>query len=110
MSLKPGAFDYLDLPFEVRGGRVGRLVARIPWRAPRAGRAALAVELTGVEVVACPRPEADWEEGAAGARALAAKRAALAAAEAERVERDEAPVDAATAELQRLEQEKVRAA
>jgi hypothetical protein len=69
----------------VAGGSVGRLVARVPWRAPRAGRAAVSIELCGVEVVACPRPEADWEEGAAGVRALAAKRAALAAAEAERL-------------------------
>ena len=56
---------------------------QVPWHALR-GRL-LSISLTDVYLCACPRPEADWEEGPAGERARDAKRALLAAAEMERL-------------------------
>ena len=56
---------------------------QVPWHALR-GRL-LSISLTDVYLCACPRPEADWEEGPAGGRGREAKRALLAAAEMERL-------------------------
>ena len=55
----------------------------MPWHALR-GRL-LSISLADVYLCAAPRPESDWEEGPAGARAFAAKRARLAAVEMERL-------------------------
>ena len=110
MALKPEAFDYLDLPFAIVSGSVGRVSARvsgmggavevwrrfharvvcfqhttthptqIPWRLP--GRLPIELEFAGVRAVAAPRPEGDWSARAASDRAASAARAQLAAAEA----------------------------
>ena len=56
---------------------------QVPWRALRSRP--VVIELADVQVCAAPREEADWEEGPARRRALAAKQAQLAAAELERL-------------------------
>ena len=58
-------------------------VLQVPWRALRSRP--VVIELADVQVCAAPREEADWEEGPARRRALAAKQAQLAAAELERL-------------------------
>jgi len=55
----------------------------VPWHALR-GRL-LSISLADVYLCAAPRPESDWEEGPAGDRARAAKRARLKAVEMERL-------------------------
>jgi len=60
-----------------------RTPSQVPWHALR-GRL-LSISLTDVYLCACPRPESDWEEGPAGDRARAAKRARLKAVEMERL-------------------------
>ena len=56
---------------------------QVPWHALR-GRL-LSISLADVYLCAAPRPESDWEEGPAGERARAAKRARLKAVEMERL-------------------------
>ena len=56
---------------------------QVPWHALR-GRL-LSISLADVYLCAAPRPESDWEEGPAGDRARAAKRARLKAVEMERL-------------------------
>ncbi len=77
MGLRTEAFEYLQLPFKLTHGVIGRLQVQVPWQALRSP---VTVELADVELRVTLRDEAELEEHAARARAWAAKQAALAAA------------------------------
>jgi hypothetical protein len=79
VRLRPDAFDYLQQPFEILEGAVGRLELQIPWGRWTGGP--LVVRLKDVSLRLASRDETDWEEGPALRRAQAAKQAQLAAAE-----------------------------
>lgn len=83
VKVRTEAFDYLQLPFTIDEGSIGRLQIQIPWGRWRSGP--LKIELSGVTLRATARDETDWEEGPASRRAQAAKQAELASAELEKL-------------------------
>ena len=83
VKVRTEAFDYLQLPFDIDEGSIGRLQIPIPWGQWRSGP--LKIELSGVTLRATARDETDWEEGPARRRAQAAKQAELASAELEKL-------------------------
>ncbi len=85
VKVRTEAFDYLQLPFAIDEGSIGRLQIQIPWGRWRSGP--LKIELSGVTLRATARDETDWEEGPAGRRAQAAKQAELMSAEFEKLSR-----------------------
>ncbi|GAQ80498.1 Vacuolar protein sorting-associated protein [Klebsormidium nitens] len=90
VEIRLEAFDYLQLPFAIQSGTIGKLQLQVPWK--RLGWDPIIVALEDVVVTSGPREDAEWEAGPAEKRALAAKKAKLAAAEirklSERVSED----------------------
>lgn len=73
------AFDYLQLPFALKQGRVGRLSIKIPWK--KLGWDPIIIILEDVFICACQRDDQEWSLDAIERRELAGKKAKLAAAE-----------------------------
>ncbi|KAK7274520.1 hypothetical protein RIF29_15613 [Crotalaria pallida] len=72
------AFDYLQLPFALKQGRVGRLSIKIPWKKPWDP---IVIILDDVFVSASQRGDQEWGAEAVEKREFAGKKAKLAAAE-----------------------------
>lgn len=72
------AFDYLQLPFALKQGRVGRLSIKIPWKKPWEP---IIIILDDVFISASQRGDQEWSADAVGRREFAGKKAKLAAAE-----------------------------
>ena len=80
VRVKPDAFDGLKLPFAVREGTIDLLELKIAWKTLLLRSHPICVTLEGVSLTASPRAEDEWAAEPAEMRALALKRAALAAA------------------------------
>ncbi|XLS59714.1 hypothetical protein HN51_009469 [Arachis hypogaea] len=78
------AFDYLQLPFALKQGRVGRLSIKIPWKKPWDP---IIIILEDVFVSASQRDDQEWGAEAVEKREFAGKKAKLAAAELEKLSR-----------------------
>ncbi|KAF1899682.1 hypothetical protein Lal_00019812 [Lupinus albus] len=72
------AFDYLQLPFALKKGRVGRLSIKIPWKKPWDP---IIIILEDVFVSASQRGDEEWSADAVEKREFSGKKAKLAAAE-----------------------------
>ncbi|KAL8141634.1 hypothetical protein V2J09_014666 [Rumex salicifolius] len=79
------AFDYLQLPFALKEGRVGRLCIKIPWK--KLGWDPIIILLEDVFFCAGERDDEEWCPDAVEKRELAAKKAKLAAAELAKLSR-----------------------
>ncbi|GMP98384.1 hypothetical protein CsSME_00046297 [Camellia sinensis var. sinensis] len=79
------AFDYLQLPFALKQGRVGRLSIKIPWR--KLGWDPIIISIEDVFVWACRRDDQEWSMDAVERREFAGKKAKLAAAELAKLSR-----------------------
>ncbi|KAL2613042.1 hypothetical protein R1flu_024734 [Riccia fluitans] len=79
VELRLEAFDYLQLPFSIKQGTVGKLKFQVPWQ--KLGWEPILISLEDVSLLAGPHEESEWDAEASERRALAAKKAALAAAE-----------------------------
>ncbi|KAK2965728.1 hypothetical protein RJ640_025454, partial [Escallonia rubra] len=79
------AFDYLQLPFALNQGRVGRLSIKIPWK--KLGWDPIIIILEDVLVCACQRDDKEWSMDAVEKREFAGKKAKLAAAELAKLSR-----------------------
>jgi hypothetical protein len=73
------AFDYLQLPFALKQGRVGKLSIKIPWK--KLGWDPIIIDLEDVFVCASQRDAQEWSLDAVEKREFAGKKAKLAAAE-----------------------------
>ncbi|PNT66537.1 hypothetical protein BRADI_3g13757v3 [Brachypodium distachyon] len=73
------AFDYLQLPFALKTGRIGKLSIRIPWK--KLGWDPIIIVIEDVFVCACPREDSEWRSGSLDKRELAGKLAKLNAIE-----------------------------
>lgn len=72
------AFDYLQLPFALKQGRVGKLSIKIPWKKPWDP---IIIILEDVFISASQRGDQEWSADAVEQREFAGKKAKLAAAE-----------------------------
>ncbi|XP_027357140.1 uncharacterized protein LOC113866515 [Abrus precatorius] len=72
------AFDYLQLPFALKQGRVGKLSIKIPWKRPWDP---IIIILEDVFISASQRGDQEWSADAVEKREFAGKKAKLAAAE-----------------------------
>nr|KYP76317.1 Putative vacuolar protein sorting-associated protein 13A [Cajanus cajan] len=72
------AFDYLQLPFALKQGRVGKLSIKIPWKKPWDP---IIIILEDVFIFASQRGDQEWSADAVEKREFAGKKAKLAAAE-----------------------------
>ncbi|CAI9097127.1 OLC1v1033463C2 [Oldenlandia corymbosa var. corymbosa] len=79
------AFDYLQLPFALQNGRVGKLSIKIPWK--KLGWDPIIIVLEDVFISARQREDKEWTEDAINRREYAAKKAKLAAAELAKLSR-----------------------
>ncbi|KAK9079002.1 hypothetical protein SSX86_000671 [Deinandra increscens subsp. villosa] len=73
------AFDYLELPFALKQGRVGRLSIRIPWK--KLGWDPIIIILEDILVYASQREDEEWGTDEVERREFAGKKAKLATAE-----------------------------
>ncbi|KAG0496668.1 hypothetical protein HPP92_001359 [Vanilla planifolia] len=73
------AFDYLQLPFALKNGQIGKLSIRIPWK--RFGREPIVVVIEDVFICACDRRDDEWRSDLVKGRELAGKMAKLNAIE-----------------------------
>jgi len=73
------AFDYLQLPFALKSGRIGKLSIRIPWK--KLGWDPIIIVIEDVFVCACPREDSEWSSDSLDKRELAGKLAKLNAIE-----------------------------
>lgn len=73
------AFDYLELPFALKQGRVGRLSIRIPWK--KLGWDPIIIILEDILVCASQREDEEWSVDEVERREFAGKKAKLATAE-----------------------------
>ncbi|KAL6856895.1 hypothetical protein ACP4OV_018277 [Aristida adscensionis] len=73
------AFDYLQLPFALKSGRIGKLSIRIPWK--KLGWDPIIIVIEDVFVCACPREDSEWSSDSLDRRELAGKLAKLNAIE-----------------------------
>ncbi|XP_047313414.1 uncharacterized protein LOC124916706 [Impatiens glandulifera] len=79
------AFDYLQLPFSLKQGFVGRLSIKIPWK--KLGWDPIIITLEDVFIRASQRDDHEWSTDAVERREFAAKKAKLAAAELAKLSR-----------------------
>ncbi|KAL3675941.1 hypothetical protein R1sor_025889 [Riccia sorocarpa] len=79
VELRLEAFDYLQLPFSIKQGTVGKLKFQVPWQ--KLGWEPILISLEDVNLLAGPHEDSEWDGEASERRAVAAKKAALAAAE-----------------------------
>lgn len=73
------AFDYLQLPFALKNGQIGKLSIKIPWK--KLGWDPIIVVLEDVYICACQREDSEWTLDSVGKRELAGKMAKLNAVE-----------------------------
>lgn len=73
------AFDYLQLPFALKNGRVGKLSIKIPWK--KLGWEPIIVVLEDVFICACQREDNEWSSDSVERRELAGQMAKLNAVE-----------------------------
>ncbi|ONK64446.1 uncharacterized protein A4U43_C07F26050 [Asparagus officinalis] len=73
------AFDYLQLPFALKTGKVGKLSIKVPWK--KLGWEPIIVALEDVFICACQREEDEWSSDSVERRELAGKMAKLNAIE-----------------------------
>ncbi|KAI3688356.1 hypothetical protein L1987_82068 [Smallanthus sonchifolius] len=73
------AFDYLELPFALKQGRVGKLSIRIPWK--KLGWDPIIIILEDILVCASQREDEEWGTDDVERREFAGKKAKLATAE-----------------------------
>ncbi|XBI38740.1 hypothetical protein VPH35_123675 [Triticum aestivum] len=73
------AFDYLQLPFALKTGRIGKLSIKIPWK--KLGWDPIIIVIEDVFVCAYPREDSEWGSDSLGKRELAGKLAKLNAIE-----------------------------
>ncbi|BFG24048.1 hypothetical protein CerSpe_103220 [Prunus speciosa] len=79
LELSLEAFDYLQLPFALKQGRVGKLSIKIPWK--KLGWDPIEIVLENVFLSASQRDDQEWSLDEVERRELAGKKAKLAAAE-----------------------------
>ncbi|WOK94697.1 hypothetical protein Cni_G03402 [Canna indica] len=79
------AFDYLQLPFALKEGRVGKLSIRIPWK--KLGWEPIIVVLENIFICACQREDNEWSSDSVEKRELAGKMAKLNAIELAKLSR-----------------------
>ncbi|KAM1717129.1 hypothetical protein COP2_025269 [Malus domestica] len=79
VELSLEAFDYLQLPFALKEGRVGKLSIKIPWK--KLGWDPIEIILEDVFLCASQRDDQEWSSDEVERRELAWKKAKLAAAE-----------------------------
>ncbi|KAG8086661.1 hypothetical protein GUJ93_ZPchr0010g9710 [Zizania palustris] len=79
------AFDYLQLPFALKKGRIGKLSVRIPWKSLGWGSIIIAIE--DVFICACPREDSEWSSESLDKRELDGKLAKLKAIELAKISR-----------------------
>ncbi|XAR69468.1 hypothetical protein NMG60_11001057, partial [Bertholletia excelsa] len=79
------AFDYLQLPFALKQGRVGRLSIKIPWK--KLGWDPIIITIEEVFVCACQCDDKEWNKDAVERREFSGKKAKLAAAELAKLSR-----------------------
>ncbi|ONI15169.1 hypothetical protein PRUPE_3G028500 [Prunus persica] len=79
LELSLEAFDYLQLPFALKQGRVGKLSIKIPWK--KLGWDPIEIVLENVFLSAAQRDDQEWTLDEVERRELAGKKAKLAAAE-----------------------------
>ncbi|KAF5748859.1 putative vacuolar protein sorting-associated protein 13B-like isoform X3 [Tripterygium wilfordii] len=79
------AFDYLQLPFALKQGRIGKLCIKIPWK--KLVLDPIVIILEDVFVCASQRDEKEWSLDAVEKREFAGKKAQLAAAELAKLSR-----------------------
>eukprot|EP00257_Ricinus_communis_P016141 XP_015574209.1 vacuolar protein sorting-associated protein 13-like [Ricinus communis] len=86
VELIPEAFDYLQLPFAIKQGRVGRLSIKISWKKLGWDHPIIIV-LEDVFICASQRNDHEWSMEAVESREYAGKQAQLAAAELAKLSR-----------------------
>ncbi|XP_010251472.1 PREDICTED: uncharacterized protein LOC104593388 isoform X1 [Nelumbo nucifera] len=79
------AFDYLQLPFALKQGHVGRLSIKIPWK--KLGWDPIIIVLEDVFMSACRRDDNEWSLDSVERREYAGKKAKLATAELAKLSR-----------------------
>ncbi|CAM6098991.1 unnamed protein product [Calypogeia fissa] len=79
VEIRLEAFDHLQLPFAIKQGFVGKLRLQLPWS--KLGWEPILIALEDVTLLAGPHEESEYGAEASERRALAAKKAGLAAAE-----------------------------
>ncbi|KAA8547313.1 hypothetical protein F0562_003823 [Nyssa sinensis] len=79
------AFDYLQLPFALKQGCVGRLSIKIPWK--KLGWDPIIILLEDVFICGCQRDDQEWSMDAVERREFAGKKAKLAAVELAKLSR-----------------------
>ncbi|KAK1261415.1 hypothetical protein QJS04_geneDACA020279 [Acorus gramineus] len=79
VELRLEAFDYLQLPFSLKQGQVGRLSIKIPWK--KLGWDPINISLEDIYVLASQRDDSEWNLDLVERRELAGKKAKLNAAE-----------------------------
>ncbi|KAK1305597.1 hypothetical protein QJS10_CPA10g00685 [Acorus calamus] len=79
VELRIEAFDYLQLPFSLKQGQVGRLSIKIPWK--KLGWDPINISLEDIFVLASQRDDSEWNLDLVERRELAGKKAKLNAAE-----------------------------
>ncbi|KAK9110207.1 hypothetical protein Sjap_018267 [Stephania japonica] len=85
VGLNLEAFDYLQLPFALKQGHVGRLSIRIPWK--KLGWDPIIILLEDVFICAYQREDHEWSLDSVEKREFAGKKAKLAAAELAKLSR-----------------------
>ncbi|XP_062008854.1 uncharacterized protein LOC133725578 isoform X1 [Rosa rugosa] len=79
VELSLEAFDYLQLPFALKQGRIGKISIKIPWKT--LGRDPFVISLENVFLCASQRDDEEWSLDEVEKREFAGKKAKLAAAE-----------------------------
>ncbi|KAJ6967002.1 vacuolar protein sorting-associated protein 13-like [Populus alba x Populus x berolinensis] len=80
VDLIPEAFDYLQLPFSIKQGRVGRLSIKLSWKKIGWDHPII-IAVEDVFICLSQRDDQEWNLDAVERREFAAKKAQLAAAE-----------------------------
>ncbi|XP_057987743.1 uncharacterized protein LOC110642362 isoform X2 [Hevea brasiliensis] len=86
VELIPEAFDYLQLPFALKQGRIGKLSIKISWK-KLGWDQPIIIALEDVFICASQRDDHEWSVEAAERREFAGKKAKLAAAELAKLSR-----------------------
>nr|XP_011467498.1 PREDICTED: uncharacterized protein LOC101298156 [Fragaria vesca subsp. vesca] len=79
VELSLEAFDYLQLPFALKQGRIGKISIKIPWK--KLGWEPFVISLENVFLCASQRDDEEWSLDEVEKREFAGKKAKLAAAE-----------------------------
>ncbi|CAA7023283.1 unnamed protein product [Microthlaspi erraticum] len=85
VELNLEAFEYLQLPFALKQGRIGKLSIKIPWK--KLGWDPIIITLEDVFICASQRNDQEWSSDVVEKREFAGKMAKLAAAELAKLSR-----------------------